>query len=284
MSYPDLIGHRLNYDVDGTRVYKYIYGGSEPDSAPVLLTEATKHTWLNEDMDHYTPFSGDGYITWFFPEPMVLTGYHVSCTDAGDLPSRWETSANTTDGLDGTWVDRGGITMSTGTAIAHGVRLEVHTFPNITTSVLRWSADRSVYFGLGYIRAVHLYGQPANLGSLRRLVVWDDTADVRMDPNGLNWGDPRQGTITYRTFRVKNLSATETATQVVLTYNDLTTGGPLSAAVDFSDGGAYAFSLNIGDLAPGAISSVITARLTLPADAPCGPWSARLAAIPTDWT
>ena len=105
------------------------------------------------------------------------------------------------------------------------------------------------------------------------------------DGTHIDWGDTVRGTSADRTFRVKNNSATLTANSIQLSTTVLTNTTPsLVNQFEYSDGGAFAQTLDIGNLAPGAISPLITVRRNTDISATLSVWTARIDIEPTSWS
>ena len=84
---------------------------------------------------------------------------------------------------------------------------------------------------------------------------------------------------------MKNNSATLTANSIQLSTTVLTNTTPsLVNQFEYSDGGAFAQTLDIGNLAPGAISPLITVRRNTDISATLSVWTARIDIEPTSWS
>ncbi len=92
-----------------------------------------------------------------------------------------------------------------------------------------------------------------------------------------------QGT---KTFRIKNNSATLTANSIVISADELTPASPALAGVITFDnaGGGFVAAPNIGALAPGILSGVITQKILPTSAAQLGIWRQRVKAIAGSWT
>ena len=125
---------------------------------------------------------------------------------------------------------------------------------------------------------MHFWGNYARSG----LIFWDASADQIMNGSNLDFGDVVQGSTHTKQFRIKN-NYSLTANNVVVTAPAGGVGNVLST-LQFSDGGAYANSVTIPSIAPGAISPVITARRTVGVAAPLQIGCARVTATAGSWT
>lgn len=135
------------------------------------------------------------------------------------------------------------------------------------------------------VRGWHIYGTITTGIDLDRLELWHPTLDERVSGAYFDWGDAQRTTNATKTFRVKNLSPTLTANSIDITFQTLTDSTPTYVSMHtFSDGGAYAGTINIGNLAPGATSGIITIRRDFPANAPLGLWAGRINTTAGSWT
>lgn len=129
------------------------------------------------------------------------------------------------------------------------------------------------------------------ISGINAMRMWRPTLDELLDDNNsadgafFDWGDVQRNTTSDKSFRVKNESATLTANGVVVSQQTLTDTTPaVNSMFTFSDGGAFATSIEIGSLAPGALNPVITKRFTRPNDAVLSLWASRTVANPTSWS
>lgn len=143
-------------------------------------------------------------------------------------------------------------------------------------------------FGRGTGVNLHLYGEPDTLASNDRLSLWRPAVNLPLAAGALDWGDTPQGSSAEKTFRVKNLSATRTAEDVLV---DALPGAPTGAPpVDgmilfsLDDGETWEPTVTIVSLSPGATSGVIRMRRVVPTNAELGPYSPRVAAQTGEWS
>lgn len=110
------------------------------------------------------------------------------------------------------------------------------------------------------------------------LALWGFAADYEIV--GLNLGSvPRRSSEDLR-FRVKNLSRTYTAHTVVLDF----TGAQSWQYLLSLDGVDYRASVNLSDLAPGALTGGIYLRRITPSTAPLGAQTATVRLTADSWT
>lgn len=283
---PDLPGTRLNYDADGTDLYYRDQNGTLS-----LQTLTTKQT-LNDDLasTSITPsipaFATFGWV-WVFPEARTISGYHISLESTGPYNHRLQYSLDTTNGTDGTWVTFATPTSFSEAGFAYNDNSWRTDFASITpidnVKAVRYLFDRTGSGGtiINRFCAIHLYGAyPASGGD--RVALWHPTLDQPL-ANVTSGEDQPAGTSRSFTFRVKNLSATLTANGVIVGSSVLT--NPSGAiALTFNKGSGFAATQDIGALAPGAISSVLTGSLALPTTAALGAYNPRITAVPTSWS
>lgn len=290
-SLPVIPGHRFAYDIDGTYVSRTpLWGGTFTALDPAVLND--------EDGD-YHEFWGyrvrDGQwldVAFAFPEPRTLLGYYVRWGGPNNGSHRLFTSVDTTDGTNGTWVNQqqwlqpaDGPAWSGGgaQALTPFVRTGIQTcsYPNVRGLRFRFFENQDGY--IGRLWNLHLYGYTAPTESLDRLEYWDPVLNQQADKAALNFGDLPQGITETKTIRVKNLSASRTATGIVLSANNSAGGATnLASGLTFSlDGTTWSASLNIGNLAPGAVSPVITVRRVVSLAEGSDMRAARVVATPT---
>lgn len=249
-SYPDVPARRYAYDRDGSSGFVINTGGLS------AMSTADLQSMNDEDAATGVFVAGTNtpltlaYCGVIFPSVRDVAGYFVLAGfDGNAFWNALETSTDTSTGSDGTWtgrtlVDGGGyrsdIQSVTWTGIK-AVRLSVHANLGGT---FNWTQ-----------KSLHLYG---TLYSTLRM--WHPTLNQEIAAAAFDWGDIAAGTNGSRQFRVKNSHATQTAHSVVVTREALTDKTPSMVAQRLlSYGGSTpAASVSLGDLAPGAISGVIT--------------------------
>lgn len=285
-NYPDAPGIRMAYERDGTLVARV-----DTNTAGVTIQSAGTVAILNdEDSDSYMIWDAVGTAThiglcFLFPELRDVVAYAAQWEgEGGVVPGTVYTSVNTTNGYDGTWVNRG--TWSGNNFI----NLAALRSPNTVT----WNGVKAVRFHTSggsfstsfFYYAVHLYGIPSAGENPNRLRIWHPTLNQELPGAYLDWGNVPQGSSADRTFRVKNESATLTANGVVLSLDAPTNTTPSVSGQHLlsQDGSNFAASQNIGALSPGGISPVITLRRSTPSNAAFSLWWARVLAVAASWT
>jgi hypothetical protein len=294
-SYMDSPDHRIAWDRDGSLFTKTTFGN---DVVALTTTQKQSTNDEAETLDYY--INDCRAISIVFPVPMDLKA--VFARFSQNLVTAWflamvETSKNTTNGLDGDWDDQElTINMLVGfPAVKPDYRTAAQISALLATSVsdnvkgIRFTMSNNGTFSSNtnvYPLAIHLYGSPGSLATSDRLAMWDPVSDVQLSATHLDWGNAPRGSSDDRSFRIKNLSASLTATDIDVYAQALTPGSPSVAAMHlFSDNGGATFltTVNVASLAPGAVSPEIIVRRVVPADAPISVWSARVAADVSTW-
>ena len=286
-NYPDVPAPRMAYDRDGTIGFKYIAGAVTPTQLTggemAQINNETENTWWSQDT---VP---DWYYGLLFPQLRDIIGYfNCAYFNTGSNPIVMYTSTDTTNGMDGIWTNRGNLSQQSGVA---NYRTAISTVSWLGVKGARLHLDFQGGSGVRTIKKLHLYGSIATGETPDRVRMWHPTLDEPLDDttsaDGIyfDWGDIQRNTTSDKTFRIKNNSATLTANSIVISQQTLTDTSPtVNSQFTFSDGGAFAASIDIGNLAPGAISPVITKRFTRPSNATLGLWTSRTIADPTSWT
>ncbi|HWU23098.1 MAG TPA: hypothetical protein VN088_16290 [Nocardioides sp.] len=277
-TYPDIPAPRIEYDRDGSKVFYDNNAG-----AISAVTAASVTALADESAGAATPQLGLGRrFAVMLSAKTDLAGFFV----AADCDVMLETSSDTTSLLDGTW-----------SPLAATYTPPTQTIPAYRTSIVLASAsgvravrltDESVSVYAGHIYAWHLYGQPSAGQAIDTLAIWDQTADEPLGAAALDWGDTLQGSSATRQFRIKNLSATKTASGITVLMQALTDAAPtvVSQHELSPDGVTFTVAstpLSVADLSAGAISPVIYLARNLSGSAQLGPWRQRLVAAATSW-
>jgi hypothetical protein len=286
-NYPDVPGYRMMYDIDGS-------AGFQVTGATVAqLTSAQLINMNDENAATYNDYGQSaGYVGIIFPQLRDLVAYYwqqdTSYSGAWGGPGALQTSADTTNGLDGTWTTRLANFSYVGSSGGNPVGVVPYRSSIQSLSV---TGIKAIRFGYGSTfqsgprpAMLHLYGSVASGQTPDRLRFWDATLDQEVGGAFFDFADvPRTNTV-QKQFRVKNNSASLTATAITLSFSALTDTSPtVVSQLTLSNGGAFSSSLAIGDLAPGAISSVITVRFSPIITATLGVWDQRLKASATTW-
>ena len=296
-NYPDVPAPRMAYDRDGTVGFSV-----NLLSATVSQLSAANLAVLNNESSNTVFIYDSGGATadyaWglIFPELRDIVGvrnFHSGF--GGNGGGSLQYTLNSTNGLDGTWTSIGATGYSD-TNVGYSktvMRTGISTISMLGVKGFRIRRNVGGAFGANTWNAItlHLYGSISSGQNPDRLRVWHPTLDEPLDDSTsadgafFDWGDTIRGTTQDRTFRIKNNSTTLTANSVVLSPQVLTDTAPTVASqMTLSDGGAFTGVLDIGNLAPDTISSVITLRRTVASNAALSLWTGRINVNPGSWT
>lgn len=286
-NYPDPPAPRMAYDRDGTIAFR-ILGGNPiqsygPNTGSIIALN-------NETDDLLSLEDGSGspvYAGLVFPQPRDIRGIYINYYQVSS--ATLYSSTDTTNGVDGTWSTVAGVSLVDNNVI-QSYRSSIGSVTLNGITGLRIRRDNG-YGGAIGPRAIHIYGSYAAGTTPDRLRIWHPTLDEPLDdPDAtdgvyFDWGNVPRSSSQDRTFRIKNDSATMTATGISITQQALTDTTPsVPAQFTFSDGGAFSTTISISDLAPGALSPIITKRFAPPSNATLSLWASRTVVTPTSWS
>lgn len=279
-TYPTPPGHRMAYDIDGTKVFRL-----ETDNTLTELT-AENVARLNDDAStNYSMNSPSGTKLLFaFPELRDVTGLFWATSRDQMRVTSVEYSTNTTNLYDGDWlVLHEGLPESVTEVTPHHLT-NIEEVAGSRVRALRFSHTGGTSVSRSY-RDIHIYGYISEDQILDRLELWHPTEDQPIPVGYFDWGDTPRGTQGSKQFRVKNSSTDRTATNIEISLSALSDDAP--SIVDQHsferDGAILPNNLELGDLGPGHISDVLTIRYSLSLNAVLGPKSLRVHAIPSGW-
>ena len=271
MPYPTLPGRRFEYDVGGGSVY---YGNDINDITTALTTEQMAQ--LNGIGNTSIVISKEVYhsetvrTVWvFLPEKFIVAGlgmiHRVYTTGGVNGSIAVAGSADSTNGLDGTWVNA---TLPNGAIPANLIDDDVWrdsiqpcTFSEaIKVLRLRYFAPfDAVDDSRISIYALHIYGVKAAGEVPDDILFLDD--DASGDPEfirDLDFGDRPEGTTVTHRIKLLNSSTTKIANNLTLSLID----------VDFTfsmdEGATWVTGATITSLAPQGVSSSILIKNTIP--------------------
>lgn len=283
-TYPDVPGRRMAWDRDGT-ILLHVTPASSSNEQSQSIRQA-----LNDETDSsswsVSGGAGTHRVVLIFPQLRNILAYYITAIPDWGQVGSVQSSTNTTNGVDGTWTQvLSSWAMTTFTHTGYRDNIKSITASDIKAIRFNASHGSSANRILHTWRALHLYGDISAGETPDRLRVWHPTLDEEVDGAYFDWGDaPRESTAT-RDFRIKNNSSTQTANDITVTREALTPGSPsIVTQHDLSDGGAFASSLNIGNLGPGATSGVLTLRRSLLDNAALSLWSLRIVASAASWS
>jgi hypothetical protein len=272
-NYADAPNNRLSWNLDGTQLFE---GGSQ-------LSQGAMDVLNGETLGQPWDRVGGVTLTWFFPRLMDITGIAWGSQYNGqDGGSQW--SANATNATDGTWTGFTAALSTTGNASTVNMRQQVRAVSLSGVRALKATVvDPS---GAGDWLYYHIFGRVTAGQDANRVEFWHPTLDQRVDPAWFDWGNAARSSTADKTFRIKNLSSTLTANNILLSFNATTDTTPSVPAMHYvsSDGTNFFANRTITSLAPGAISAVYTARRVMPSNAVLSLWWARIKASVSSWT
>lgn len=285
-NYPDVPAPKMQFDRDGS--IGFFLNASNVTSQ---LSSTAVRNLQDENNSTVVSYGSAGspslrYFGYIFPELRSIAGYFAASDLTGgsgnSSPGALQTSTNTTNGLDGTWV----------TAVSPWINSTL-TIPNYRTAIrpLAITGVRAIRFGIsgiytGSMYTIHVYGDIESGQNPDRLRLWNPTLDQEVLPAHFDWGDTPRSTTDTKTFRIKNNSATLTANNIVVSLDTLFDASPsLLPQILYSyEGSAYAATVTVPALSPGATSSVITVQRSFNATTALGLWTQRVNAIATSWS
>lgn len=270
-NYPDVPSWRMAYDRDGTQMFY-------TNATNGTLTQASNAQL--QALNNEAPASGinlsggNWMLAFIFPELRDLDGYYFSLNNPYGINAfSAQVSVNTTNGYDGTWTTYGGpydtapSKQKMRTAIQSATTLGIRAVRFFLTPATTGA----------YQSTIHLFGEPAPGENLKRLEVWHPTLNERVPPAYFDWGNVARGSTEDRQFRIKNMHGSLTARSIRVAMEALTDTTPsVPGQFTLSQGGTFAAQQNIGDLAPGATSDLLTIRRITPTNATLSLWWHRI--------
>ena len=292
MPYPTLPGRKFEYDVGGGSVY---YGNSPTDiTAPITTEQMAKLNGIGNTSAVLSTnvWAGNGSRTlWvFLPEKYVVAGlgmiHNVYCTDSTPVSVTVAGSADSTNGLDGTWINA---TLPNGAIPTYMMDDDVWrdsiqpcTFSE-AIKVLRvhYSAPNA---GADYssvnIYALHIYGVKAD-GQIPDDILFldDDESGGPEFIRDLDFGDRPEGTTVTHRMRLFNSSTTKIANNLTLSLIDT------DFTFSMDEGTTWVTGATITSLAPQGTSSSIIIKNTIPPPTQLlGPRAPRLEVTIGSWS
>lgn len=267
-SYPDPPSYRMAIHRDGTQIFNRTTG--------VALTQGNLET-LNSESGAVAVTSSP--VVVIFPELRDLDAMWLNGNSAS-IPT--EVSVDSTNGIDGTWTPGPtvSVTSDANNPLGAGWR---NSIASSTTFGIK-----AVRFTVTNLRNIHLYGEIAPTVTEDRIEFWHPTIDQKISPSDFDWGDcPRQSTGQV-SFRLRNMSPSLTAFNVIVEALALTDTTPSVPAQHFlsDDAAHWAATVDAGAIAPEGMSPILYLRRVTPSDAVLTTprWAFHLIAVPTSWS
>ena len=272
MPYAALPDRRMAYDNDGTIVYI----GQAGDGAVTELTSGQKIE-LNDNDQTVAISRAKGAanpdqhrLYFFFPEQREITGLWAQAYPSGTGGSisglNLTGSNDTGNGENGTWETAsfpGGVPNAIGSSKTFdewrtGIKAVSFTGPKKNIR-LSFNGSTNNALTVNWVTA-QIYGEAAAGAMTHDLVYIDhDTTPGVEFATPEDFGDLPLGTTEIRQFRIKNTSATRTATGINIQCNDP------NFVIAEDAAGPWVVTINIASLAPGAESATFHLRCTAPA-------------------
>lgn len=284
-SYPDVPGVKVAYDVDGSAgFYELVSGAGSPSLRSLTAAEMTT---LSSEAGIAVSRSGasvTSHLGIIFPKLQDIAGVNhglnITGSGGGGDVRAFETSVDTTNGQDGTWVVR-----TSPLTLSANYRSGITAYSLTGIKAVRWNQTFGSQTGQVDYRQFHVYGSVPLTTTPNRLTLWHPTLDQELSGAALDFGDLQRGTTNDKTFRVKNLSSTLTANSILLSYSALTDATPTFVSQEtLGLAGTFAATQTIASLAPGVISAVFTARLITTASASLSVYRQRLTGTAATWS
>lgn len=255
-AYPiNTTGKQFMFDLDGT---VGMYQNSSKGLVSWLSQAQLQNVCTMHNSQGYS-VANTTYMTFVFPEPRNITHFSMSHNISNNAITM-RVSYDSVDGVGGTWVvaRNPADLVKWGSPVSVPGQRAVESFAyNNVRALDIYTTVNTTYYSL------NLFGSYASAG----LELWHPTLDIPLSVPDLDFEDVQRGNIYTKALRVKNHSSL-TANNVAITTATSPVYETLYNNITYSDGGAYANSINIGAIAPSAISGVINIRRTVPANAP----------------
>ena len=270
MPYPTLPGRRFEYDVGGGSVY---YGNDINDITTALTSE--QMALLNGIGNTSAVISREvtqaeviRTVWMFLPERYVIAGLgmiHKASTSGGACSITVAGSADSTNGLDGTWINA---TLPNGAIPVNMVDDDVWrdsiqpcTFSEaIKVLRVRYFAPFGGISGSRvFIYALHIYCVKAEGEIPDDILFLDD--DASGDPEfirDLDFGDRPEGTTVTHRIKLRNSSTTKIANNLTLSLIDA------DFTFSMDEGVTWVTGATITSLAPQGVSNSILIKNTIP--------------------
>lgn len=251
MPFPLAPSRRMPYDTDGSLVTL------TADNEATGLMSAANVTNLNDEGGgniNLAPINANqlGWVGFLFPELREFDGMFVAKESTGDGGfSIVETSVNTTNTIDGTWVQQTADIVD-GTIVTPAYRTVV-SFSVFGVRAVRLRKSSNAGTDDDFIQAVHLYGEIAASETPDRLL-WIDNDDDLEFSLPQDYGDVPRGSASLHTVYLHNNSASLAANSVQVT----------AEALVGASGGWYTFDDGTGFSATKALASSISIAANSP--------------------
>jgi hypothetical protein len=289
MAYPVINSRRMPYDIDGSAVgYRELWGSSPAtllSNGPASWLDSSPRGTLNGQSNssrYGDVYNGNCVGFWFFfPEQREVT--HMAIANMIGKTSNpasqvLQGSADTTNGMDGTWETPVCTIPTAGIADGDAWRDNIFTVSfSGPMKCIRYARNVNTGTSDASIALFHIYGFKA-AGQTPDDIVFTDINGNEI-ASLTDWGDQPEGTTEIWWFKLKNASTTKIANAVNLQLNNA------DFAIALSPDGPWVAVIDITSIAAGSLSSTIYVRNKLdPPTLILGPRAARCIVTVGSWT
>lgn len=269
-SYPDSPSERMAYDEDSSVQVFTLSWVLQPEATPAQKQE------LNDE-DHVVAYNcsaiGSTYLATLFPELREVDGHFISTN--GYQFQNLSTSGDTTNGIDGSWV----VQVGSPTTWLSTIPEWRNNITSLAVSNVR--GIRINLTGNASWFTQHIYGEIAPGQTPDRLLFIDGTSGLEYSLP-IDFGDVPRGSAQDTTWKLRNNSASFTASTVQVTAESLYLAS--GNWYTFSEGGAFQSTLPLASgIGPGADSPTLTLRRIIPDTETVGLHAARIQASVGSW-
>lgn len=282
--YPDAPGPRMAYDRDGTLGFNVNSTGT----SIVALTGTQMQNMNDESGSTAGPTIQNAVgaaLVLIFPELRDVT-HHFRQFNASTTSSV-ESSVDTTNGFDGTWLTVNALAASPTADPQPAYRTAQVAAAGNNTSIkaIRFKNGQT---GSLIVSTIHLYGK-VSAANPNKLELWHPTLDqaLYVTPAYLDFGDFPRNSSVDKSFRIKNRSTTLTANTITVSREALTDAASpthISEETLSYNGGAFGSTASLSSLAPGAISQLFTLRNAPGSTSVLGIFNQRIVATAASWS
>jgi hypothetical protein len=270
MTYPTISARRIPYDLDGSTVGYRVSAGVEINLATLFgngvstwITGANLTAFNGESRGHTIGYTNNGYpmfgVWIFFPELRNVTriGFQYPLVSNYAISEhKIQGSADTTNGIDGTWEDAT-YTLPTSN-LNHLDNWRDNTFAVAFSGAVKCvrvgHRNQTAYASQMQVCAIHLYGTKA-AGETTNDLIFTDTSGTELTALK-DWGDRPEGSTATYSFKVKNVGASA-CTGITITSSNTT------LTMSWLSGSGFTDELTIASLGADSLSDTIYVRHTL---------------------
>lgn len=282
-SFPDVPARRMATQNDGTVGVTSTNGWPTSGDVMVDINQTQMDVMSAEDLAGSGPFIANQgqFVNLIFPELREVDGYYACADDGGTFGDALRTSADTTNGSSGTWLDSGSALG------AVDILLPDYRESIVSLAVSGVRAVRLRPTGLsgggGTMDRFHIYGEISPGETPDRLLFIDENTGLEFTlPN--DYGDIPRGSSEDFEWRIKNNSATLTANTVQYTGADLFGGSAAWYTFTLPAGSTYAATQQIASIAATVTTGIIKTRRITVAAAPTSLHAARQYLNTASWS